>query len=386
MYLDHAATAFPRPDAVSDAVLTWLRRGGSPARGGHSAALNAATLLLQTRSAVADLLHANSPEAILFTPGCTASLNTVILGLLQPGDHVITSELEHNSVLRPLNHLQQTRGVSVTHLPFSPETGLLNPDQLLESLQQSPTRLVVLSHASNVTGRVQDIESLTQIAHAHGALVLLDAAQTVGHWPCSLASLKVDYLAAAAHKGLAGPPGIGFLACAPHRQQLLQPLIFGGTGTDSTSLEQPLDSPARFESGTANTPAIAGLCAAARLAMKCLEERHAATLQHSSQLAAGLAAIPGVKLLSPYAPPEQLCGIVSFVIKGLDPGEAAVILDQSFDIQCRAGLHCAPLAHKRLGTLNSGGALRFSAGWCTTSQEITAAVDAVRNIAESFSA
>lgn len=385
MYLDHAATAFPRPDSVIDAVLTWLRCGGSPGRGGHSAALSASALLLQTRSVLAELLHAPGPENILFTPGCTASLNTVILGLLQPGDHVVTSELEHNSVLRPLKHLHQTRGVSVTHLPFCPETGLLNPDQLLQSLQQSPTRLVVLSHASNVTGRVQDIESLTQIAHAHGALVLLDAAQTVGHWPCSLASLKVDYLAAAAHKGLAGPPGIGFLACAPDRQRLLQPLVFGGTGTDSTSLEQPLDSPARFESGTANTPAIAGLCAAARLALKSLDERHATTIQHSSQLAAGLAAIPGVKLLSPHSP-EHLCGIVSFVINGLDPGEAAVIFDQSFDIQCRAGLHCAPLAHKRLGTLNSGGALRFSVGWCTTTNEITAAIDAVRNIAESFSA
>ncbi|MFM8476403.1 MAG: aminotransferase class V-fold PLP-dependent enzyme [Planctomycetaceae bacterium] len=383
MYLDHAATAFPRPDCVLDAVLTWLRRGGSAGRGGHSASLHASSLLLQTRAALAEFLQAPGPQSVLFTAGCTASLNTVLLGLLQPGDHVIASELDHNSVLRPLQHLQGTRGISVQHLPFNPDSGLLNPDELRHTLQRTPTRLVVLTHASNVTGRIQDIRTLTCIAHEHQALVLLDAAQTVGHWPCSLPELNVDFLAAAAHKGLAGPPGIGFLVAAPHHQQLLHPLLFGGTGTDSTSLDQPAESPARFESGTANLPAIAGLLAAVRLAQNTLHERHTANLRNSRLLASGLAEIPGLRLLLPGAP-EQNCGIVSFVLEGLDPAEVAGILDQSFDIQCRAGLHCAPLAHQRLGTLQTGGAIRFSPGWCTTEAEITAAVDAVRQIAQAL--
>ena len=383
MYLDHAATAFPRPDCVLDAVLTWLRRGGSAGRGGHSAALHASSLLLQTRAALAEFLQAPGPQSVLFTAGCTASLNPVLLGLLQPGDHVVASELDHNSVLRPLQHLQATRGISVQHLPFNPDSGLLNPDDLRHALQRTPARLVVLTHASNVTGRIQDIRTLTRIAHEHQALVLLDAAQTVGHWPCSLSELNVDFLAAAAHKGLAGPPGIGFLVAAPHHQQLLQPLLFGGTGTDSTSLDQPADSPARFESGTANLPAIAGLLAAIRLAQNTLHERHAANLRNSRLLASGLAEIPGLRLLSPGAP-EQNCGIVSFVLEGLDPAEVAGILDQSFDIQCRAGLHCAPLAHQRLGTLQTGGAIRFSPGSCTTEAEIAAAVDAVRQIAQAL--
>jgi cysteine desulfurase family protein len=382
MYLDHAATAFPRPDCVLDAVSTWLRCGGSPGRGGHSAALHASSLLLRTRTALAQFLHAPGPESILLTPGCTASLNTVILGLLRAGDHVVASEIDHNSVLRPLRHLQQSRDVTVHHLPFNPDTGTLNPHDLAQLLQQFPARLVVLTHASNVTGRVQDVEKLTEIAHAHSALVLLDAAQTVGHWPCSFTSLRVDFLAAAAHKGLAGPQGIGFLACTPEHQQLLQPLFFGGTGTDSADLDQPLQTPARFESGTANLPAIAGLLAAVQLAQSSLAERHAAAVRHSSQLLTGLSAIPGVRILSPHTP-DQLCGIVSFVIAGFDPAEAATILDQSFDIQCRAGLHCAPLAHQRLGTLNAGGAIRFSCGLLSTAAEIDAAIDAVRQIAES---
>lgn len=383
MYLDHAATAFPRPDCVLDAVLTWLRRGGSAGRGGHSAALHASSLLLQTRAALAEFLQAASPQSVLFTSGCTASLNTVLLGLLQPGHHVVASELDHNSVLRPLQHLQGTRGISVQHLPFNPNSGLLNPDDLRHALQRTPTRLVVLTHASNVTGRIQDIRTLTSIAHEYHALVLLDAAQTVGHWPCSLPELNVDFLAAAAHKGLAGPPGIGFLVAAPHHQQLLQPLLFGGTGTDSTSLDQPADSPARFESGTANLPAIAGLLAAVQLAQNTLHERHSANIRNSRLLASGLAEIPGLRLLSPVAP-EQTCGLVSFVLDGLDPAEVAGILDQSFDIQCRAGLHCAPLAHQRLGTLQTGGAVRFSPGWCTTEADIMAAVDAVRQIAQTL--
>ncbi|MFM7058363.1 MAG: aminotransferase class V-fold PLP-dependent enzyme [Planctomycetota bacterium] len=383
MYLDHAATAFPRPDCVLDSVLTWLRRGGSPGRGGHAAALQATSLLLHTRSALAQFLNAPGPESILFTAGCTASLNTVLLGLLQPGDHVVASELDHNSVLRPLQHLKTSRRITVQHLPFDPRSGLLNPDDLQHSLRHTPAKLVVLSHASNVTGRVQDIPALTHVAHQHGALVLLDAAQTVGHWPCAFNTLHADFIAAAAHKGLAGPPGIGFLACSPRHQQLLQPLLFGGTGTDSSSLDQPADSPARFESGTANLPAVAGLLAAVQLAQNTLHERHAATLRNSVLLVSGLAEIPGLRLLSP-SPPHPLCGIVSFVIDGLDPAEAAAILDQAFDIQCRAGLHCAPLAHQRLGTLHSGGTIRLSTGWSTTEAEIALAIDAVRQIARSL--
>ena len=379
MYLDNAATAFPRPDCVLDAVQTWLRCGGSPARGSHAAAVHASSLLLQTRAALAELLGAPGADSVVFTPGCTASLNTVILGLLQPGDRVIASELDHNSVLRPLRFLQQSRDVDVEFLSFDPETGLVPPARLSQTLQQRPARLVILNHASNVTGRVQPVAELADIAHRHHALVLLDAAQTVGHWPCSLTELSVDFLAAGAHKGLAGPQGIGFIAFAQNRSQLVQPLIRGGTGSDSLSLEQPLQTPDRFESGTPNLPAIAGLLAATKLAQQTLHQRHQQLVSQTDRLAAELRLTPGIKVLSPNAP-GQLCGIVSFVIDQLDPGDAATILEQSFDIQSRSGLHCAPLAHQRLGTADSGGTIRFSPGLQTTDSDITAAIHAVRQL------
>jgi cysteine desulfurase family protein len=382
MYLDNAATAFPRPDCVIDAVQTWLRCGGSPARGSHSAAVNASSLLLQTRTALATLTDAAQPNSIVFTPGCTASLNTVISGLLQHGDHAIASELEHNSVLRPLHFLQQSRHISVQYLPFDPTTGTIQPDQLHKALSARPTRLVVLSHASNVLGRVQPIAELTDIAHQHHALVLLDAAQTLGHWPCSMSQLNVDFLAASAHKGLAGPQGIGFIAFAPDTQQLIQPLVRGGTGSDSLSLEQPHASPDRFESGTPNLPGVAGLLAATKLALETLPARHQQLIRQTNMLAHELALIPGVRMLTPNAP-NEICGIVSFVIEGLEPTDAAAILDQAWDIQARAGLHCAPLAHQRLGTASAGGAIRLSPGLHTTDSDITAAINAIRQLTQS---
>lgn len=382
MYLDNAATAFPRPDCVIDAVQTWLRCGGSPSRGSHSAAVNASSLLLQTRSAIASLVDAPSPGSIAFTAGCTASLNTVISGLLQPGQHVVASELEHNSVLRPLHFLQQSRSITVEYLPFDPSTGLIHPDQLHKALTVRPARLVVLSHASNVLGRVQPIAELTRVAHQHHALVLLDAAQTLGHWPCSMSRLNVDFLAASAHKGLAGPQGIGFIAFAPTTDQLVEPLIRGGTGSDSLAREQPRACPDRFESGTPNLPGIAGLLAATKLALENLPARHQQLLRQTHQLFHELTLIPGVRMLSPHAP-DELCGIVSFVIDGFDPGDAATILDQAFDIQARAGLHCAPLAHQRLGTAATGGTIRLSPGLHTTDSDITAAISAIQELAQS---
>ncbi|MEY2726674.1 MAG: putative cysteine desulfurase [Planctomycetota bacterium] len=382
MYLDNAATAFPRPDCVIDAVQTWLRCGGSPSRGSHSAAVGASSLLLQTRSALATLLDAPHPNSIVFTPGCTASLNTVILGLLQPGDHVIASELEHNSVLRPLHFLLQSRQISLDLLPFDPGTGLIHPEQLRQALTARPARLVVLSHASNVLGRVQPIAELTQVAHQHKALVLLDAAQTVGHWPCSMSRLNVDFLAASAHKGLAGPQGVGFIAFSPNTQNLIEPLVRGGTGSDSLSLEQPQTLPDRFESGTPNLPGIAGLLAATKLALQTLPSRHQQLVRQTNQLVHELALIPGIKMLTPHAP-HEICGIVSFVIDGFDPADAATILDQACDIQARAGLHCAPLAHQRLGTASSGGAIRFSPGLHTTDSDITTAISAIQQLSQS---
>lgn len=323
------------------------------------------------------LLGIPGPRQIVFTHNCTDSLNTAIQGLLRSGDHVIASTLDHNSVLRPLHALKQSRGVTYQLVDFSPETGVVCLEQLESLLDANPVRLVIISHASNVTGTIQPLDDIMHLAHAAGALVLVDAAQTAGYIPINFSESRMDLLAMAGHKGLMGPLGTGVLCIRPGLESTLEPLRFGGTGTNSEQLEQPSEMPSRFESGNLNLPGLAGLDAA----LTWLTELPDPSLpqQRIRELYDGLREIRSVNMLTPSA--ENNVGIVSFNIEGVDCRDVAVILDQSFGILSRAGFHCAPLAHQTLRTLECGGAVRLSPGRQTTSHEIQHVINAVSEIA-----
>ena len=280
----------------------------------------------------------------------------------------------------PLQELKQ-RGITVDLANFDPASGLIDVEQFTRLVSSQPTRLVVITHASNVTGTIQPIQDLIRIAHNAGAAVLLDAAQTAGHVPISMQDMGIEFLATAGHKGLLGPLGTGILCIGDGLESSLRPLRYGGTGTSSELLEQPLEMPSRYESGNANVPGIAGLGAGAEWILKESVERiHEKIRALTQRLMEGLHEISGVELLSPQQ--TQNVGIVTFNIHNQDCREVAMILDQSFQIQCRAGLHCAPLAHRALGTFEKGGAVRLSPGVFTTDDEIQAVVEAVHAIAQ----
>jgi cysteine desulfurase family protein len=382
LYFDNAATSFPKPDCVCDAVDAWMRGGaGSAGRGTHRHAEAAGRMIDECRRQLATLLGVQTPAQIVFTLNCTDSLNTVLQGFLRPGDAVVATALDHNSVLRPLEALRQHMGIEVEIIPFDPVTGLIHEQRFEKVLTEKKIRLVVLNHASNVTGRVQSVAELTRVAHANGACVLLDAAQTAGHWPLNMSELDVDFLAAAGHKGLLGPLGTGILCIRRGLETQLQPLRFGGTGTSSESLMQPSDMPARFESGNLNLPGIAGLHAASKwILTQGVEELRSQIHIRTAQLLEELTRTENVCVLRPCLESAN-CGIVSFNILRMDCQDVAMILDQSFDIQSRAGLHCAPLLHQTLDTISSHGTIRLSPGVFTTDEEIGHVVKAVREIA-----
>lgn len=380
MYFDNAATTFPKPACVCDAVDHWMRFGAAAAgRGSHSGTHDAARLIEQCRAHLAKLLGVPSPQQVVFTLNCTDSLNTVFRGFLKRGDRVLASHLDHNSVLRPLHAMSEQTGITVDMIGFDPISGLIDVDMFARELQKQPVQLVVLTHASNVTGRIQPVRELAQLAQQAGAAVLLDAAQTAGHMTVNMAEWQIDFLATAGHKGLLGPLGTGVLCLRHGLENQLQPLRFGGTGTASESLEQPSEMPQRYESGNLNLPGIAGLHAATEWILK-QPELHTAHQQRTQRLLHGLSEVPNIQLLTPLT--EDITGIVSFNLASQDCREVAMILDQSFDLQCRAGLHCAPLAHQTLGTFERGGSVRLSPGVFTSDEQIQQAIEAVAAVAQ----
>jgi cysteine desulfurase/selenocysteine lyase len=380
MYIDNAATSFPKPECVYTAVNDWLRNGMAAGRGSHQGADDTGRMIDLGRSRLAQLLGLSSPSRVIYTLNCTDSLNIVLQGYLNNGDRVVASTIDHNSVLRPLQALKQ-RGITVEVADFDPVSGQIDVEQFSRLISSHPTRLAVITHASNVTGTVQPIQELIGAAHKAGAAVLLDAAQTAGHIPMTMQEMGIEFLAAAGHKGLLGPLGTGVLCLAAELEESLRPLRYGGTGTSSELLEQPLEMPSRYESGNANVLGIAGLNAGAEWILKeTVEDIHRRIQTSTDCLMSGLREITGVELLSPVQ--SENVGIVTFNIRNQDCREVAMILDQSFQIQCRAGLHCAPLAHKTLGTFEKGGAVRLSPGVFTTAKEIQAAIEAVHAIAK----
>lgn len=383
IYLDHAATAGPRHPEVIEAVTAVLRDGlGNPGRSGHGVSLRAARLLESSRCTVASFLGVSDPARLVFTPGATASINLVLRGYLRAGDTVLVSSWEHNAVLRPLRWMERETGVRVEIVPpRRDDTGHprgLDVAALRERLANgTAVRLVALVAASNVTGESLPVSEVATLAHEHGAAVLVDAAQGAGVLDMQAERDGIDFLAVTGHKSLEGPAGIGALALL-HPEQV-EPLIRGGTGSRSEEEEQPLFAPDRFEAGTPNLPGIAGLAAAigllSRTGTEAIESRHR---ERRGWLVARLRGIPSLTVHHPASESGDEPGwlaVVSFTAEGCDPGALAWALDRR-GIACRPGLHCAPRAHRTLGTWPKG-TIRLSPGPARTEAEIDVAVTAL---------
>lgn len=377
IYLDHAATSWPKPAYVLDAMRDYLQHfGANPGRSGHLMSANAARIVFDAREALARLFGISDSRYLVFTSSCTHAVNLALAGWLRPGDHVVTTSMEHNAVMRPLRRLADTRALRVTVVQ-SDGQGRIEPTSMRDALQ-SDTRLVVVNHASNVCGTMQPLADIRQ---AIGTVPLLvDAAQTCGCVPFNVEQLGVDFLALSGHKALQGPPGVGCLYIKPGHELELEPLLYGGTGSASESDQQPDFLPDRFEAGTQNAPGIAGLGAAAlNLLRTGIEQVQAQELLLWQRLWEGLKAIPGI---TAYGTDNaaQRTGVTAVNVEGVPADTAGRILDREYGIAVRVGLHCAPAAHRSLGTYPAG-CIRLAPGAATLADEIDSVLAALKDIA-----
>lgn len=357
-YFDHAASSWPKPDAVIEAVNLAMRElGGNPGRGVHELALRTSRAVFEARGACARYLGVPDARDLMFVPSCTAACNLVLKGLLRSGDRVVVGSMEHNAITRPLATLAAA-GVEVV-VVHADSTGFIDPDHAEKAVAAAPTRAVICQHASNVTGTIQAVGDLADIAHAHGAVMIVDGAQAGGHLPVDLGSLGADAYLLSGHKGLLGPQGIGLM----YLSSLIDPdpLVEGGTG-GAFSLEEgeTAERPERYEAGTLNTPGIIGLGAGVGFLGEHGEESRRLELELTFRLIERLAQIPGVSVLGPPIGVERV-PVVSIVHDKLAADEIAFALDRQARIACRPGLHCSPWAHRTIGTLDSG-TVRFSIG------------------------
>lgn len=374
IYFDNAATSSPKPPEVLERVNAALTEfNANPGRSGHSAALSAAREVLSARERLASLMNAGEETNIAFAFNCTDALNLAIKGALRYGDHVITTQLEHNSVLRPINALAARGRISLSIV--SPRAdGFVDPEDIRASIRKN-TRLIAVTHASNVTGAIQPVAAIGELARREGILYLIDGAQAIGATPVNVRALSCDLYAFPGHKSLLGPMGTGGLYIRPG--VVLRTLREGGTGTDSESMLQPDERPERYESGTLNLPGIAGLGAGCAFVAK----RVSAIMSHERELTGalyeGLSAIRGAEI---YSPREEAAraGIVSFNLPEMTSSDVADRLGR-MGIAVRGGLHCAPGAHRFLGTLRRG-AVRASVGYANTFEEVDAFLNAVNAI------
>ena len=376
IYLDNAATTWPKPESVYVAVEQMMRgNGAAVGRAVFGDSANATQVVQQARRDLAGFINADSESSVVFTNSGTDSLSTAILGLLKSNDSVVTTAAEHNSVLRPLHHLQNTIGVQLKIVPGD-VTGLVATNDLIDAIDNQ-TRLLVINHVSNVTGVVQPVQEMIAAAKAkHPQLiVLLDAAQSLGHLPIDLKELGCDLLAAPGHKGLYGPLGTGVLYVHPNLVDEVAPLRLGGTGMSSRDVQHPMAMPEKFEAGNMNAPAIAGLAAGLQFLKTDEAEVTKANLVRCSKLLLkGLHSIEGLTLQLPKLVDHRI-GIFSVSCGNLDPHEAANLLDMAGQVQVRSGLHCAPLLHRQMGTFDRGGTVRFSVGRFTTTTQVERTVE-----------
>lgn len=378
IYLDHAATSYPKPREVLQAMQEFLERaGGNPGRSGHRLSIAAGRVLYEAREAVAELFHVPDPLRVIFTSNATHALNLALYGLLQAGDRVVTTSMEHNAVMRPLRHLE-ARGTEVIVVPCASDGGV-DLNAMGEALTQE-ARLVVVNHASNVVGTIAPLAELSALAHGAGALLLLDAAQTAGVLPIDMQAMGIDLLAFTGHKGLLGPPGTGGLVLGETvKPEEIEPLTRGGTGSRSEYEQQPDFLPDKFESGTPNGVGIAGLGAGIAWVMqhgvKTIREHE---VELTRLLLEGLSTMRGVNLYGPLDP-QRRTAVVSFTVEGRQVSEIGQRLDEEHGVLCRVGLHCAPAAHRTIGTFPKG-TVRFAPGVTTTPQEIEEALAALERV------
>ena len=376
VYLDNAATSWPKPPGVLAAMQDYLENcGGNPGRAGHGKALASARLIYEARDALTALFNAPSPDRVIFTKNATEAINLLLFGFLNPGDHVIVSSMEHNAVMRPLRELER-RGVRLSVISCD-VCGRLEPDLVKRAICRD-TRLILIMHASNVTGALLPIGEVAAIAQETGVRFAVDAAQTAGVCPIDMQALGIDFLAFTGHKSLGGPQGTGGLALGADMN--LRPLIYGGTGSASESEIQPDFLPDKLESGTLNAVGIAGLGAALA---DLIRFGVANVRTHEQNLIGffrdGLQEIPGMEVYGP-ANPREAVGVLSLNIGDLPCEEVGVRLERDFGILTRTGLHCAPAAHRTIGTLGRG-TVRFSVSRFSTESDIEAALAAVAQLA-----
>lgn len=378
IYFDQSASSFPKPKEVTDAVVEALTKyGANPGRGSHALANEAGNKIYETRVQLAEFFGLSDPNHVIFTQNATAAINQGILGLsLKAGDHIITTAYEHNAVRRPLERLKKEKGVEITYIQPN-LNGEMNIDSLEKAITAS-TKLLVATHGSNLTGAIIPIELLGEISKKHNLIFMVDASQTAGILPINMEKLNIDLLAFAGHKGLMGPQGTGALLINKNIE--LKPLITGGTGHYSERIEQPEELPERLESGTLNTPGIAGLLAGLQFVkQKGLDEIFKHEQMLTEACIKGLKKIDGVTVYGPDETVKRLA-VISFNIDGVDSQEVAMILDQHYHIAVRAGLHCSPLAHQSIGTIQRGGAIRASFGIYNTLEEVEKFVQAIEEI------
>lgn len=375
-YFDHAASSWPKPPGVIEAMSNCIQNfAANPGRGGHQMAVQASRVLFQTRVQLAKLFHVRNANDIIYANNTTEALNLAIKGYVKPNMHVITTGIEHNSVRRPLEYLARTIGAEITYLKPD-RKGYVNVEDLRAAIR-SNTGLVAVSHSSNLLGTIQPVEQIGQICKEKGIKLLVDGAQTAGILPIDVEAMGIHMLAFPGHKGLLGPQGTGGLYLHPDVD--LEPLLHGGTGSQSEAVDQPQVRPDRYESGTQNTPGIAGLGEGVKFVLQTgVEKIHAREFELTQMLMEGLMGIEGVEVLGPSLG-ENKTGIVSFRLEGADASEVAFILDQSFQIAVRSGYHCTPLAHETAGTSETG-AVRASVGYFTTDGEVQDLIAAVQEI------
>ena len=377
IYLDNAATTWPKPKEVAEAVAACIEAvPGTPGRGSHQGARQAARIAFEAREEIAALFDVDDATRIAFCGNATQALNTALFGLLQPGDVVVTSSWEHNAVVRPLHVLEQ-KGVVIRKIPPTQE-GPLDLTALEEALPGA--KALVLTHASNVTGAILPLQEAAALAARHGCLVIVDAAQTAGVEEIK-AFWGLHVISFAGHKGLLGPQGTGGLYVAP--QVSVKPLIFGGTGSRSEEREQPSFYPDCLESGTLNTPGLAGLLAGVRFVRTTgMEKIRYRESELAEKLRTALRKMQGISMKGEKQGQLQTA-VLSFTVEGIDSNVAALWLEEKAGIICRAGLHCAPWAHEALGTLETG-TIRLSPGYFNTDAEIEAAIKALHQLTQAF--
>ncbi len=377
IYFDNAATSYPKPPQMLKGMKFFIEKiGSNPGRSGHRLSLAGGRIINQTRENLAQLFNISDPLKIAFTHNATHALNFALSGILEPGDHVITSNIEHNSIARPLRYLTE-RGIEFSQVKVDEKTSQLNPEDIKKKFKKN-TKMIALIHGSNVTGIIFPIREIGKIARENGVYFLVDASQTAGAYPIDVEEDKIDLLAFTGHKALLGPQGTGGLYVRPGIS--LKPIIFGGTGSHSEEDRQPLFMPDVLESGTANTVGLAGLKESVKFILKTGVEKirnHEKKL--TQRLIDGLKEIKEVILYGSDNLEEHL-PVVSFNIKGFSPSEVGEILDKKYQIYVRVGLHCAPWAHQAIGTYPEG-TVRFSLGYYNTAKEVDFALTAIEKIA-----